>query len=119
MYSVKVEFVLGDRYDRNRLVITDDTGEREQWDGGEPEDNSFIRDWAWVRAELLSAYETGKRDGRLEPRTIREAEFQDRIRKLEAANTRDPKSIALKVIQFLDAEVSDTEMESLIAIIEW
>jgi hypothetical protein len=26
-------------------------------DGGEPEDNSFIRDWAWVEGELNTALE--------------------------------------------------------------
>lgn len=63
MYDVKVEPIKDDYNYRNRLIIRDDSGEREQWDGGEPEDNSFIRDWAWVAKELLNAYEQGKKDG--------------------------------------------------------
>lgn len=31
-------------------------------DGGEPEDASFTRDWAWVGTELERAYEMGRRD---------------------------------------------------------
>ena len=33
-------------------------------DGGEPEDNSFYRDWAWVVGELNAAYERGLKDGK-------------------------------------------------------
>ena len=29
------------------------------FDGGEPEDNSFIRDWSWVPGALEQAYEEG------------------------------------------------------------
>ena len=41
---------------------TDDAGEREHWDGGEPEDNSFVRDWDWVEDELMKAYQQGLKD---------------------------------------------------------
>lgn len=34
-------------YTRTELVDTK-TGEVVGWDGGEPEDNSFGRDWSWV-----------------------------------------------------------------------
>ena len=63
MYSVKVEPIPDDNNYRNRLVVVDNNGERDHWDGGEPEDNSFIRDWSWVKDELLKAYEQGKVDG--------------------------------------------------------
>lgn len=29
-------------------------------DGGEPEDNSFSRDWSWIKTELERAYELGR-----------------------------------------------------------
>ena len=64
MYDVKVEPVPDNLDYRSRLIIKDDSGEREHWDGGEPEDNSFGRDWSWVAYELRSAYEQGKKDGR-------------------------------------------------------
>jgi len=67
MFSVKVEPVPDDNNYRNRLVITDNNGERDHWDGGEPEDNSFIRDWSWVADELRAAYEQGQKDGLLRP----------------------------------------------------
>lgn len=60
-YNVKVEPVPYSHEYRSRLVITDSAGEREYWDGGEPEDNSFGRDWSWIANELRSAYEQGKR----------------------------------------------------------
>jgi len=62
-YSVKVEPIENDYNYRNRLVIVDDSGERDHWDGGEPEDNSFIRDWSWVADELRNAYAQGLKDG--------------------------------------------------------
>lgn len=61
-YNVKVEPVPDSHKYRSRLVIMDTSGEREYWDGGEPEDNSFGRDWNWIEGELLAAYEQGKRD---------------------------------------------------------
>lgn len=35
-------------------------------DNGEPEDNTFGRDWNWVSGELMAAYERGLIDGREE-----------------------------------------------------
>jgi hypothetical protein len=35
-------------------------------DGGEPEDNSFYRDWNWVPTELERAYKKGLEDARQE-----------------------------------------------------
>jgi hypothetical protein len=34
-------------------------------DGGEPEDNSFDRDWNWVPEALEKMYQLGKSDGAL------------------------------------------------------
>lgn len=70
MYEVKVEPAVDedgnkDENYRNMLVITDDSGRRDHWDGGEPEDNSFIRDWSWVKGELEKAYAQGKKDASL------------------------------------------------------
>src|ERR1051326_448700 len=58
-YNVRVEPIENDYNYRNRLVITDASGERDHWDGGEPEDNSFNRDWSWVADELRNAYMQG------------------------------------------------------------
>lgn len=33
-------------------------------DGGEPEDNSFGRDWSWVSGAIEQAYQLGLRDGK-------------------------------------------------------
>ena len=38
------------------IVIEDDNGTREYRDGGEPEDQTFYRDWNWVADELIKAY---------------------------------------------------------------
>ena len=38
----------------------------EFYDYGEPEDNSFYRDWNWIQEELIRAYELGRADGRKE-----------------------------------------------------
>jgi hypothetical protein len=67
-YRVKVEPVESHYGDRNRLVITDAKGERDYWDYGEPEDNSFNRDWSWVADELRNAYEQGRADATLSAR---------------------------------------------------
>lgn len=64
-YKVEVKSIDEPEYDhRNRLVIVDDSGEREYWDYGEPEDNSFHRDWSWVAEELRRAYEQGVADSK-------------------------------------------------------
>ena len=37
---------------------------REESDGGEPEDNSFGRDWGWVPGAIEGAYKLGVQDGK-------------------------------------------------------
>ena len=34
----------------------------EYYDGGEPEDNSFVRDWSWVPDAIEKAYKLGIED---------------------------------------------------------
>ena len=63
-YNVRVEPVQSHGDYRNRLIITDAKGERDYWDYGEPEDNSFNRDWSWVADELRNAYTQGVADAR-------------------------------------------------------
>ncbi len=36
----------------------------EYWDGGEPEDNLFFRDYYWIEKELIRAYELGLEHGK-------------------------------------------------------
>ena len=36
----------------------------EYYDGGEPEDNSFVRDWNWVPGMIEKAYKLGIEDGK-------------------------------------------------------
>ena len=36
----------------------------EYYDGGEPEDNSFYRDWGWVPGAIEQAYKLGLKDGK-------------------------------------------------------
>lgn len=36
---------------------------RSESDGGEPEDNSFSRDWNWVGSAIEEAYQYGFKDG--------------------------------------------------------
>lgn len=56
------------RYDsRDKLsIVRDDVVVATHYDGGEPEDNRFYRDWAWVASALEQAYEFGREDGRRE-----------------------------------------------------
>ena len=66
MYKVTMKD-LGEEQDwRSELIIEDDNGTREHWDGGEPEDNTFGRDWNWVPQELERAYKQGLKDGATE-----------------------------------------------------
>ncbi len=46
------------------LVIRDGKVIRSESDHGEPEDNLFYRDWAWVKPALEEAYRLGVEDGR-------------------------------------------------------
>lgn len=48
---------------QSTLVIDVDGVIAEYMDGGEPEDNSFNRDWDWVPTELERAYKQGLKDG--------------------------------------------------------
>ena len=47
-------------------IIYDGEIIQQRYDGGEPEDNSFGRDWNWVPEALRQAYELGLQDGRSE-----------------------------------------------------
>lgn len=64
-YSADYE-TADDGYDiRTTLVITrNDERIAEYSDGGEPEDNSFTRDWNWVGKALDQAYQFGYNDGK-------------------------------------------------------
>lgn len=48
-----------------RKLIIEHNGKiiREEYDGGEPEDQSFYRDWAWVADAIEQAYQLGVKDG--------------------------------------------------------
>lgn len=46
------------RVERNGVLV------EEHSDRGEPEDNSYYRDWAWVSKALEQAYAFGLEDGR-------------------------------------------------------
>lgn len=49
--------------DRTTLfIIKDGKVSGSYYDRGEPEDNSFCRDWSWILNELKAAYEKGKQD---------------------------------------------------------
>ena len=68
MYTVEIkknkEEDNGDEV-RSKLVITHKSKElHTYYDGGEPEDNYFFRDWSWVADELQRAYELGKQDAK-------------------------------------------------------
>jgi len=53
---------------RRRLVIERNGKEVEDhWDGGEPEDNSYGRDWRWVCEAIETAYRFGLEDGKTNP----------------------------------------------------
>lgn len=62
MFEVKIEDDI-DSEQRNKIIITDNEGTRTYSDYGEPEDNSFYRDYKWIKPELQNAYDQGFRDG--------------------------------------------------------
>lgn len=54
-----------DRADPRTLLIVKRHGKMilKQYDGGEPEDNTFYRDWSWVESIIEKAYKFGLEDG--------------------------------------------------------
>lgn len=48
-------------------VVHDGAVLYEESDGGEPEDQSFYRDWRWVPEAIEKAYALGLADGRSSP----------------------------------------------------
>lgn len=42
-------------YHNGKCILT-------EYDGGEPEDNSFARDWNWIQFALQEAYKLGVKD---------------------------------------------------------
>lgn len=59
MYNVTVEY----GSDRNKLTVRTNDWIEEYFDYGEPEDNSFFRDYSWVQPALEAAYQEGLKDG--------------------------------------------------------
>lgn len=59
MYKVDIEWD-EDSY-RAKMVIRSNGGTEEYYSGGAPEDNSFYRDYQWVKYELERAYQLGMR----------------------------------------------------------
>lgn len=50
------------KYYRTALfVLVDGKIEQYHMDMGEPEDNSFNRDWSWIKPALLQAYDLGRK----------------------------------------------------------
>ena len=45
-------------------ITVDDKVVFEETDGGEPEDNSFMRDWNWIAGEIINAYRLGMEHGK-------------------------------------------------------
>lgn len=59
-------------------------------DGGEPEDNSFRRDWSWVPTALLAAYDRGLNEAAvLAGSTIRDLLLELQLRFAQAAAAGD------------------------------
>lgn len=66
MLEVKVIEEENDYDIRSRLEVWHD-GKiiAEHYDGGEPEDNYFMRDWNWVSFLIERVYELGLIDGKI------------------------------------------------------
>jgi hypothetical protein len=60
----KIEIKATKDYSRNEMIITDDSGTRMYMDYGEPEDNSFHRNYSWIQDEINRAYQQGLKDAR-------------------------------------------------------
>ena len=64
MYDTKlVDKERGFRYWRELEIYHNGKLMASYSDGGEPEDQSFYRDWSWVTEELKRAYKLGFEDG--------------------------------------------------------
>jgi len=83
--------------ERTKLRITCDGNVVDHYDGGEPEDNYFFRDWSWVPDELERAYKTGLRHGRAPAGEVN-PEAQKTIEALQARHS----DLEAKVGQFED-----------------
>lgn len=59
MYEIKIISY----NDCNELHINIGEAYRRYFDHGEPEDNSFFRDYKWIKDELEAAYKKGMEDG--------------------------------------------------------
>lgn len=74
-YEIKFEDC-GDE-GRSALIILHDGKEvARHYDGGEPEDNFFFRDWSWVGDALLTAYNYGLIDGYTKIKACKDAHNQ-------------------------------------------
>jgi len=61
--ELREDFLL---HDGSIIIISGDNIPTTSYlDHGEPEDNSFLRDWSWVATELKRAYEKGLTDAAL------------------------------------------------------
>lgn len=64
------------------VAVLSDGKVRYHWDGGEAEDNLYLRDWGWVAPALDNAYEAGLRDARSGAVPATWAEICDKIKAL-------------------------------------
>lgn len=63
-YEVKLSDSDPERDYRTELqIVVNGKVVEEHWDGGEPEDNLFCRDWAWVPTALENAFKLGAEYG--------------------------------------------------------
>lgn len=65
--SLKIEMTYVDTGwgGRNKMTVTHNgLVVIEEYDGGEPEDQTLGRNWSWVEKAILKAYELGVKDGR-------------------------------------------------------
>ena len=63
-YKVKYEDYIDPDVYTELVVIHDGEEIYRERDRGEPEDNSFYRDWEWVGPALEDAYRMGFKDGK-------------------------------------------------------
>lgn len=65
MSRLIVRFTERDKDSRSALIVEHDGAVLfECYDGGEPEDNYYFRDWGWVAEAIEKAYALGLEDGR-------------------------------------------------------